>query len=458
MSVPQPVSESHLRFKQAAAWKPDAGEQFDIPAPLTRRFLLERAAVLAGGALLPAALRGQATTAPAVTAAPSPSPIPSAYPQPATNPYPYSGVSGAGFPVTTASAHGGWRSGSSGVAYQGEHPYPFPTLPWDNYSTGSAVTNGILPAIRPLIDVQVRDTIVCHGGDGNFYMTGSTGENIWAYNRGVELWKSPDLVKWTYLGLVWDMDKEGTWEKPWRDLHGKPCRAIWAPELHFLRNNYYICLSIAPTGISILKSTSGKPEGPYVHAFSPEKPIVNGIDPTLFEDTDGKVYFTYASATKIARLKDDLSGLAEDYHPIVLADPDHTPSHHAERCVGRGMNDLGTEGAVLFKANGRYYLGAADSYEGRYSTCLAISDNIYGPYHTRHEPVPCGGGTCFFQDNSGGWWSSYFGNDTQSPFREKPAIVKVDFAPEGKIYVAAKQPFIPTWKPKPTEAPKPAAS
>jgi hypothetical protein len=216
-----------------------------------------------------------------------------------------------------------------------------------------------------------------------------------------------------------------------------------------VRNNYYICLSIAPSGISILKSTTGKPEGPYIHAFSPEKPIVNGIDPTLFEDTDGSVYFTYSSATHIVRLKDDLSGLAEDFHNIVLADPDHTPSHHAERCVGRGMNDLGTEGAVLFKANGRYYLGAADSYEGRYSTCLAMSDNIYGPYHTRHEPVPCGGGTGFFQDHAGGWWSSFFGNDTQTPFREKPAIVKVDFAPDGRIIVAAKQPFVPTWKPKP---------
>ena len=32
----------------------------------------------------------------------------------------------------------------------------------------------------------------------------------------------------------------------------------------------------------------------------------------------------------------------------------------------------------FFKRNGKYYLGAADNYEGRYSTCLAISDNIYG--------------------------------------------------------------------------------
>jgi hypothetical protein len=77
-----------------------------------------------------------------------------------------------------------------------------------------------------------------------------------------------------------------------------------------------------------------------------------------------------------------------------------------------------------------------------------MSENIYGPYHTRHESVPCGGGTGFFQDHAGGWWSSYFGNDTQSPFREKPAIVKVDFDSQGRVIVAAKQPFYPKWRPK----------
>lgn len=439
-----------MKFNPAAVSESPQSEQHQPPT-LTRRRLLHQTSALAGAAFLPGLMCGQMVTdkaARANTTVPSSTPTSNLYPQPAKNPYPYSGVSGPGFPGDAACAHGGWRSGSAGVAYQGEHPYPFPTLPWDNYATGSAVTSCILPALLPLVEVQVRDTIVCPGGDGNYYLTGSTGENIWAYNRGVELWKSSDLVHWTYIGLVWDLDKEGTWEKSWRDLHGKPCRAIWAPELHFVRNNYYICLSIAPGGISILKSTTGKPEGPYVHAFSPDKAIVNGIDPTLFEDTDGSVYFTYSSATHIARLKNDLSGFAEDFHNIVLADPDHMPSHHAERCSRRGMNDLGTEGAVLFKANGRYYAGAADIYEGRYSTCLAMSDSIYGPYHMRHEPVPCGGGTGFFQDHSGAWWSSYFGNDTQSPFREKPAIVKVDFASDGKVFVAAQQPFVPDWKPK----------
>jgi hypothetical protein len=57
-----------------------------------------------------------------------------------------------------------------------------------------------------------------------------------------------------------------------------------------------------------------------------------------------------------------------------------------------------------------------------------------------NEAAPRGGGTDYFQDKNGGWWDAYFGNDNQSPFREKPAIVKIDFDDGGKIFVAKKQP------------------
>ena len=142
-------------------------------------------------------------------------------------------------------------------------------------------------------------------------------------------------------------------------------------------------------------------------------------------------------------MNDDMSGFDGPPRSIKLEDPDHTPSHHAAKCVGRGSNDLGTEGATLHKANGKYYLGAADSYEGRYSTCVGISDTIFGPYRMRHEAVPCGGGTNFFQDKDKNWWGAYFGNDNQSPWREKPGLVCIDYDKDGKIVVNSKQPLVP---------------
>lgn len=280
----------------------------------------------------------------------------------------FDSISGPGTKVI-GDGRGGWVSGSSGVSYKGLNPKPSYKLSFEGKAKGLAIDSGLVPPIRPAIELYLRDGMVTLGGDGYYYLTGSSGDNIWAYTKGVELWKSPDLKSWKYLGLVWDIDRDAEdWVKHWRQHPRRAVRAVWAPEIHYIRGNYYICFSMCPHGIGILKSATGKPEGPYVNAFSNPGPVVDGIDATLFEDTDGKVYFTYGPAKQIAQLKDDLSGFVSPFRSIVFDDPDHNPANHAAKCVQRGMNDLGHEGAVLFKRNGKYYLGAADDYHGRYSS------------------------------------------------------------------------------------------
>jgi beta-xylosidase len=308
-------------------------------------------------------------------------------------------------------------------------------------ASSSAVKTGLIPNIKPLLDLHIRDTIIRPGGDGNYYLTGSTGDDIWTGNDGVELWRSSDLRSWEYLGVVWRTMRDGTWERTPQNLHGKMVVSIWAPEIIYLKSSktYVIALSMAPGGISLLMSATGKPEGPYVNCKSDGKPLRGGIDPTLFEDDDGKVYFVNGGAGTISLMKDDLSGVVET-RKVVFENPDHDPRHHAARCEARGMNDMGTEGAVMFKANGRYYLGAADTYEGRYSTCMGVADNVWGPYRQRFEAIPGAGGGDFFQDKEGNWWATYMGNDNQQPWREMPAIIKVDFAADGRIVVAKDQP------------------
>ena len=310
------------------------------------------------------------------------------------------------------------------------------TAAWTNYNkgcTGSAVKDGLIPNLKPLIpDMQLRDTIVILGGDGNYYLTGSSGANIWDFNDGIELWRSADLKKWDYVGEVWSFDRDGTWEKSWR-WHRNPVRAIWAPEIHYIKrlNNYFITISMPPGNRGILKSTTGKPEGPYVNALANDGYFKGGIDGTLFEDDDGKVYFTSGGASTILLMNDDLSATVGEPHRIEFEKP-------ADGSWTRGS--VAQEGASLFKRNGIYYLGGAGFYKGRYSSVVAMSTNIFVPYKNWEEAVPCGGGTDYFQDKAGNWWDAYFGNDNQSPFREKPAIVKVDFDKDGKIFVAKDQP------------------
>lgn len=353
----------------------------------------------------------------------------------------FDSISGPGRPVLD-DGFGGWRSGSNGVMYSGNYPRPEYTIN-DKIVNGSAVEKGLVPPIQPAIELHLRDGVVTLAADGMYYLTGSSGDNIWGYTKGIELWKSKDLRQWSYLGLVWDLDKDAPeWARCWRKHPRHGVRAVWAPEIHYIKDNFYICYSMCPYGIGIVKSATGKAEGPYINALDTDQPLVMAIDASLFQDEDGSVYFTYAGGTHIARMKDDMTGLAEAPRPVTLLQPDTNPKHHASSCVKRDCRDIGHEGAFIFKRNGVYYLGAADTYEGRYSSMIAVSDNIYGPYKMRHEAVPCGGGTGIFKDKEGNWWCSCFGNDSQMFFREKVGFIKIDFTKQGLIFPAKEQPFI----------------
>lgn len=362
-------------------------------------------------------------------------------PAPAKDYWPFSGVNGAGQPVTKETQTGGWVSNLSEVRYKGPVPRSYLTAAWDNADSSSAVTSGLLPAIRPIWDTHIRDIIICVGGDGWYYMTGSTGDNIWAFNDGIELWRSRDLDRWDYMGLVWSIERDGKWEKNWTMRQGVPFRAIWAPEIHYIAGNYYLCHCISGVGIGVLKSTSGKAEGPYVHVISDE-PIQGGIDSTLFADDDGKIYLSYGGGEGLREIKPDFSGFASDWQPVIFVDPDLNPDTHYKKDE-KSLRQLGFEGVTLFKANGKYYLGACDFYYGRYSFMFATSDTLHGPYRGRHEgPAGAGGGNVF-RDRDGQWWQTFFGNDDQMPFREKPALIAIEFDADGKVKASAKQPFAP---------------
>lgn len=365
-----------------------------------------------------------------------------------SSPDTYSGVSGPGKPVV-GDGTGGYRSGYEGLMYDG----PDPKKGWlpigQHASTGSIVKEGLLPPLRPIWDLHLRDTVFCVGGDHLYYMTGSTGDNIWDRNDGIELYRSADLQHWDYLGLVWSFEKDATWQKEWRKMHDKPARDIWAPEIHYLKHKhaYVLAYSLAGGGgTGILISTSGKAEGPYVSPLKPDARLTGGIDPTIFEDDDGKIYITWGRGGQIAQMKDDLSGFEIPPKDVVVDKSDATAADGSHRIPADLLahKEVAMEGASLFKHGGKYYLGGAVFWNGtkggRYDSVVAIADNIWGPYKHWHEAVPCGGGTDYFEDNDGNWWCGYFGNDEQSPFREKPGIVKIDFDKDGKIFVADEQP------------------
>ncbi|MBN2023311.1 MAG: family 43 glycosylhydrolase [Pirellulales bacterium] len=273
-----------------------------------------------------------------------------------------------------------------------------------------------LPPIAPLFDYPVRDTSICIGGDGMYYLTGTTGyPTWWKTNEGIRVWKSADLKTWAPLGLVWKID-EGTWQKV---KHGDN-RALWAPEIHYLRGTFWLTFCMNFGGTGLLKSESGKPEGPYVDVH-PQGPLTGEIDAALFADDDGKVYFVHQNG-KIARMNDDMTELAEKPRLLKPSNADH----------------VGFEGAFLCKIDGRYALLCAEFNDRlgtkTYDCMIATAENVYGPYGPRYLAIPHGGHNMLFRDKAGQWWSTFFGNDPKAPFRERPAILRIALDKDGRVH------------------------
>jgi hypothetical protein len=292
-----------------------------------------------------------------------------------------------------------------------------------------------LPPMEPLFDHPVRDTSICLAADGCYYLTGTSGNNAggprdfnswWYVNEGIRVWKSPDLKDWQPLGLVWSIEKDGTWQKEFKthDSRGRRTprrRALWAPEIHFLKGTFWLTFSMNYGGTGLLKSTTGKAEGPYVDVH-PQGPLTDRIDASLFEDDDGSVYFVWQNGL-VARMSDELTGLVEQPRLIKPANRKH----------------VGFEGAFLFKADGRYYLSCAEfkdrgpQGQRSYDCMVASADDLSGPWSEAYLAIPHGGHNMFFQDRLGNWWATFFGNDRLAPFRERPAILRVDIDDEGRI-------------------------
>jgi xylan 1,4-beta-xylosidase len=197
---------------------------------------------------------------------------------------------------------------------------------------------------------------------------------------------------------------------------GVPFRPLWAPEIHYLKGTFWLTYCIPGTGNGILKSTSGKVEGPYVNAIAKEGPISNDIDASLFQDDDGRVYFVSGNG-KITLMNEDLSAPAGK---PVLAKPGNA-------------KHVGFEGAYLFKANGKYHMAAAEFVNNDYHCFVASADKIYGPYGDRYLAIPHGGHNVVFKDFNGQWWSTFFGNSNRAPFREKPGLLRVEFDEHGHL-------------------------
>lgn len=319
----------------------------------------------------------------------------------------------------------------------------------DPYDPRPAMPAG-MPALMP---EPLRDPQIMQGPDGYYYLTGTIlGEksrDFMTYNEGIKLWRSKDFKEWEELGLVWDLDNTQGWQSNYylypknggtpkviphneytkdleQDYHIR--RAVWAPEVHYVpsQNTWFLlaCMNhnigAGPRighnqhgGTFMLKSVSGKPEGPYVDVH-PQGPLTGGIDANLFVDDDQTPYFVFG-ANSIAKLKADYSGLAEQpWNLNIQGFPQKGP--------------VVKEGAFLFKRNGVYHLATSmfafrsdsavlQTYAGTqvrkgkwasYDAIVCSSSSLTGQFGPYYPAIQGGAHGNFFKDDQGKWWGTGF--------------------------------------------------
>lgn len=218
--------------------------------------------------------------------------------------------------------------------------------------------NPLLPRYFFMADAEARVM-----PDGRLYLYGSQdisgSEDYCSKEYHVFSTDDPALEKWTDHGISLSNRKDNP------GIAFSADTTLYAPDGIYCNGKYYLCACGADNFEAILESDS--PSGPFVNAKKIIGASGDSIDPAIFVDDDGQVYYFWGQfRLKGAKLNADMETLDMDsLNKEVLTEFEH------------GFH----EGASIRKHNGKYYMVYTDISRGS-ATCLsyATSDFPLGPY------------------------------------------------------------------------------
>ncbi|HTN37946.1 MAG TPA: glycoside hydrolase family 43 protein, partial [Arachidicoccus sp.] len=206
---------------------------------------------------------------------------------------------------------------------------------------------GQLTYNNPLLGGFYPDPSICRVGE-DYYLVNSSFE----YFPGLPIMHSKDLVNWEQIGNAMNRNAQFSL------AGGRVSRGLFAPTIRFHDGVFYIiCTNVTKGGNFIITSTD--PKGPWSDPIY--LPEVNGIDPSLFFDDNGKAYITYNS------IPPDDQPLYNGHRTIRLIEYDFRQKKTTgkNRIIVNGGSDISRhpvwiEGPHLYKIKGLYYLMCAE--------------------------------------------------------------------------------------------------
>ena len=218
------------------------------------------------------------------------------------------------------------------------------------------IQNPILPGFHP-------DPSICRVGD-DFYLVTSS----FSFFPGVPIFHSRDLSHWEQLGYV--LDRPSQLPINYELLS---C-GIYAPTIRYHQGRFYVITTNVTAGGKNFIVTAKDPRGPWSEIHVIEG--ADGIDPSLFFDEDGKVYYTGTT-----RIEDGKGG----YQAIWGSEIDLAEMKLVgERRIlwgGAMVHCWAPEAPHLYKKDGWYYLMIAEGgTEHMHAVTISRSRTVMGQY------------------------------------------------------------------------------
>ena len=227
---------------------------------------------------------------------------------------------------------------------------------------------------NPIIKGGYPDPSICRVGEDYFIVNSS-----FEYFPGLPIHHSKDLANWNLIGHGLHRKEQCTGRKNLADVQSNG--GIHAPTIRYHNGKFYIITTNVyqpkkdePSQMINFIITATNPEGPWSNPIIVEG--APGIDPDIFFDDDGKIYFTGTHSPE----NPNFSGEGEIW--IQELDSSSFQLKGERHFLWRGAcQGTWAEGPHIYKKEGWYYLLIAEGGTGfNHAVMIAASNNITGPY------------------------------------------------------------------------------